>query len=49
MFMIEGEFHEGMATMNVQFLADVVSVSFYGAHANEQLLRHLFVRFAISN
>jgi len=33
--MIESEFHQGMASMNVQFLADVVSMSFYGAYTNE--------------
>jgi hypothetical protein len=47
--MIEGEFHQGMAAMNVQFLADIVSVSFYGADADVQLLRDLFIGFAIGD
>ena len=44
----ERKFHEGMAAVNVQFLADVIAMSVDGARTNEELLCDLLGGFVIS-
>ena len=45
--MFEGEFHEGVASVNPLFLADIIAVAFDRARADEKLLRDLFAGFVI--
>jgi len=44
----ERKFHEGMAAVNVQFLADVIAMSVDCARADEELLCDLFAGFVFS-
>ena len=39
--MAECEFHEGVTSVNVEFLADVIAVSFDCARADEELAQSL--------
>ena len=45
---MERKFHQGMAAVNVQFLADVIAMSVDCARTNEKLLCDLLAGFVIS-
>ena len=47
-FVLERKFHEGMAAVNVQFLADVIAMSVDCARTDEEFLCDLLAGFVFS-
>ena len=48
-FVFQGKFHQGMAAVEVEFLADVLAMGFDRVVADEQMAGNLFARPAFGD